>query len=196
MRLKPTGSYFSVVGITPIACANSIASYLMDDRHVPIGDIFFVTSWDERAEPSSTSQQYVKEVIDLLTKNLEHMHSDGLDDITFHPDDIVWIPEENLSLGVKCITEGIFHKTARNERIIIDTTAGRKTMASSAVLAGYILNNRYERKVTLSYYWLRRFSPEIMGKPVYELDSDDAEIVLTDINDLNEMITKIRNQYE
>jgi len=172
-----------MVGVTPQACANSLAWYLRLRMEPEISNVYFMTSQDE-GEPSEEGKRYIKEVHELSKEMAPRLAAEAFENITFETEDIIWIPEANLPVATRLIAEGILDRCPDDE-IVIDITAGRKIMASSAVVAALHLYHSCDIDVKLTYYLLKEFSRQNLKKKAYELGLDEAETIMIDINDLD-----------
>ncbi|MGM0687487.1 MAG: hypothetical protein ACQET3_10990 [Promethearchaeati archaeon] len=182
-------SYFMMVGVTPQACANSLAWYLRLGMEPEISDVYFMTSQDE-GEPSEEGKKYIKEVHELSKEIAPRLAAEAFEKITFDTEDIIWIPEADLPVATRLIAEGILDRCLDDE-IVIDITAGRKIMASSAVVAALHLYHSCDIDVKLTYYLLKEFSRQNLKKKAYELGLDEAETIMIDIDDLDAELREI-----
>ncbi len=182
--------YFTVVGTTPIACANALSWYVRTGAGPEIEDVFFIASSEEKTKRSS-SAKYIRETLRLARENLKRMAPEALDELTFHEDTPTLIPEADLGVATRLIAEGILAHCPSDTTAVIDATGGRKMMTASAILAGIVLSEKHKRHILFSYYWLKRFTRDMLGKRAYELGLDEAETVVKEVSDINDEIKKI-----
>lgn len=179
-----------VVGTTPIACANSLSWYIRTRAGPEVEHVFFIASSEEDTAQDK-SVKHVKETVRLTKKNLQEMIPTLAESIRFHTDDLILIPEANLGVATRRIAEGILAHCPEKETAVIDATGGRKMMTASAILAGIVLNEKHHRHILFTYYWLKRFTKEMLGKMAYQLGLDEAETVVTEVSDINDEIVRI-----
>ncbi|RLI49047.1 MAG: hypothetical protein DRO73_07480 [Candidatus Thorarchaeota archaeon] len=184
--------YFMTVGTTPLACANSVYWYLRTGKGEIPERVWFIASEDPAGGPSHDSRTHIEAIETLLHEFLERTPRDDWYNICFETDDIIWIPEADLAQGTRLIGDGILKRCKVGDSITIDATAGRKTMATSAVLAGLALYQKELYNVNFHYYWLREFRRESLGKKAYELAVDEIESVLVPAEAIEHELTGIR----
>ncbi|MHA1864212.1 MAG: hypothetical protein ACTSWA_10630 [Candidatus Thorarchaeota archaeon] len=185
-------SYFAVVGVTPKAVANSIAWYIRSDSQPPISEINFITSSKDGITSEGYSKEDISTSVDILLENLKRLSPESIDKIKINQEDPIFIPEANFAIGIRQIVQGIINKTSPGTEIVIDATAGRKSMSAAAVVAGLRLHHAHNRRTWISYYWLHDFSKDTLSKNVWELGLDQAEIVVIGVDQIDEQLTEIK----
>ncbi len=182
--------YFMTVGVTPQACANSLSWYLRSENDPEIDEVYFITSWDD-GEPSAKGENIIQQVCDLSKQISSRMAPKAFEKIEFRTDDIIWIPEADLPVATKIIAKALLERCPEGCQVVVDTTAGRKMMTGSALVASLLVHQKYGREVFISYYLLHDFSREKLAKKAYELGLDDAETILISVDDLDAEVKKI-----
>ena len=97
-----------------------------------------------------------------------------------------------MPVAIRQIVQGIIQKTAEGAEIVIDFTAGRKSMSAAAVVAGLRLHHAHSRRTWISYYWLHDFSKDALSKKIWELGLDEAETVIIGVDQIDEQLTEIK----
>ena len=159
-------SYFAVVGVTPKAVANSIAWYMRSNSQPSIDEIHFITSSNDGISSEGYSKEDIAEAVDILLENLRRLSPESVDKIKINQDEPIFIPEANLALGIRQIVQGIIDRTTAGNKVVIDVTAGRKSMSAAAVVAGIRHHQVHKRRTWIAYYWLYEFSKESLATQI------------------------------
>ncbi|MDF1541380.1 MAG: hypothetical protein P1Q69_20950 [Candidatus Thorarchaeota archaeon] len=167
--------YYAVVGVSPMACVNSLCSFTSNFPHVRIRNLSFIVSLTERGDPSLQSMKTVESINHALSIS------------TSAPNlpiplasDYLWIPEADLEGATKNIITGVLSRTTDGSRVIVDATAGRKIMASSAVVAALLLSYLHGIPVDINYYLLKAYDNGTKAKEFSDLEENDALTLVFD----------------
>ncbi|MBN2230294.1 MAG: hypothetical protein JW779_11960 [Candidatus Thorarchaeota archaeon] len=172
--------YYAVVGVSPIACVNSLCSFISNFSDVHIRNLSFIVSLTESGEPSPQSMKTTESInyalsISTSAPSLPRPQAS----------DYIWIPEADLEGAIRTIIEGVLSRTTDDSRVIVDATAGRKIMASSAVVASLILSYSYGIPVAINYYLLKSYDDEARRKSFAELGEHDAMTCIFEMSEVN-----------
>lgn len=168
-----TVDYFTVVGVSPRACVNSLCSFLERFPDVSIRNLSFIVSLTEKGEPSQRSIDNVESIVRSLA---DSSYASNL--TTPLRPDYIWIPEADLGVATRRIINDVLSRITDCPRVVVDATAGRKIMASSAVVASLLLAHLHGIPVDINYYLLKTYSDDTKRKEYSALGDDDAQTLI------------------
>lgn len=173
--------YFTLVGSTPDAVANSFIWFLRLKPEFVIKEVFFICSEEDPTRGILGTAKNLSRVIELIHENAEKLQLQMLRDIKFNHEALL-IPEANLPEAAKIIAKAVLSQLSRTT--ILDITAGRKLMSSASVIAGIFLDQFKERQLFFYYYWLLHYTQAKIGKKAYELGIDEIDLILFEVQDI------------
>ena len=188
------GIYFTLVGVTPLAVANSFSWFSKIRADVTIEKVYFIISESEKAK-TETEKEMLPKVISAIGENFQHFGLD-FEKVTFEREKLIVIPQADLQKSCEKLVTEVQKRSSASELVFIDVTAGRKTMTGAGTIAAIFSQNHFNKlkkavSVHLVYYWLKLFTQEHMKKMAYQLGRDDIEIKICDVKDLIETLGEI-----
>jgi hypothetical protein len=189
------GIYFTLVGRSPKAVANSLAWFLQLKEEVEITDLYFIIS-DTEEKKVSPDYKIIPRVIKTIDENFQQMELDKNCNITKHPSSCLVIPEADLLSSSELLFENFKRYLDNFDKIFVDVTGGRKTMTASAIIASIYLQNYLQKNgrntpIELIYYWLKRFTDENKRKKAYQLGSDEIEIKTFSVQEIQQNFERL-----
>lgn len=173
--------YFSLVGTTPLAVANSLSWFLRMKPEFLIKEVFFICSEKDSAIGVEGTRKNIPKIKKILQENARKLGVVEFDRIEFNREPVL-IPEADLPRAASIIAKAILSQLAYTT--ILDITAGRKLMSSASVIAGLYLDRFREREIYFYYYWLIPYTRDKIKKRAYELGLDDVGLILFKVRDI------------
>ncbi|MHA1269463.1 MAG: hypothetical protein ACTSPY_06705 [Candidatus Helarchaeota archaeon] len=181
--------YYTLVGIHHLAVANAFIWLCRTNPEINIKKITFICSRDELKFNTKGSVGVEKEVITSIKEQWDELKLNGT--IPKFNNEIITISEMDILYSVNIIGDSLL-SVSSDQNIILDCTGGRKAMTIAASLAGIYLMAKYNRNISISYYWLKQYSKETMSKKASELGLDEAIIKIFTPNEIEKALGEIK----
>ena len=180
--------YFTLVGTSPLAVQNSLVWFLKRSADVEIEEVQFICSRDDPATNTRGTRTLIPEIIEGIKEQLNALNLGHK--IRFGAEKIIEIEEADLPQSSEIIGKHLL-TNPEQARIILDCTAGRKTMTGAALIAGLYIKNKFKRDIVFVYYWLLTYNQEFLRKRAIELGDDQAEMKIFDANKIEDALERI-----
>jgi len=190
MKLMVSYEYFTLVGTSPLAVANSLVWFLNTHVECELMRIHFICSKDDQEKNTKGTSRFVEKIKEEIRVQSEELKIKT--EIEFD-EEIIEIEEANLPVSLEKIGEHLV-SVPDEYQIVLDCTAGRKTMTGAAILAGLFVINKFQKDMIFSYYWLLTYDKEFLKKRVPELGIDQAELKTFNAAEIKDAFSRLNDK--